>query len=80
MKARKPYERTTLIDPVTGKLPKLVNMVQVGHVPLDPRESFYVKWGDWFAISCLCFTLFAVLYGAFTGRAPIPTEPTSALG
>ena len=80
MKARKPYERTTLIDPATGQLPKLVNMVQVGHVPLDPRESLYVKWGDWFAISCLCFTLFAVLYGAFTGRIPIPTEPAPALG
>lgn len=79
MKARKPYERTTLIDPATGQLPKLVNMVQVGHVPLDPRESLYVKWGDWFAISCLCFTLFAVLYGAFTGRGPIPTESSPAL-
>jgi apolipoprotein N-acyltransferase len=80
MKARKPYERTTLIDPATGTLPKLTTMVQVGHIPLDPRESLYVKWGDWFAISCLCFTLFAVLYGAFTGRGGITPEPTPALG
>jgi len=67
MKARTPSERTTLIDPATGKMPKLATFVQVGHIPLDPRESLYVRWGDWFAMACLAATLFAVLYGAFVG-------------
>ncbi len=68
MQAKQPFERTTLIDPTTGKFPKLATFVQVGHIPLDPRQSLYVQWGDWFAMSCLGITLFAVLYGAFVGR------------
>ncbi len=72
MKLRQPNERTTLIDPATGKLPKLSTFVQVGYIPLDPRESLYVRFGDWFAMLCLGTTLFAVLYGAFVGRAAPP--------
>lgn len=76
MKSRQPNERTTLIDPATGKLPKLSTFVQVGYIPLDPRESLYVRWGDWFAMLCLGTSLFAVLYGAFVGRAAQSTEMT----
>ena len=72
-------ERTTLIDPATGKLPKLATIVQVGHIPLDPRESLYVRFGDWFAILCLGTTLFAVLYGAIVGRAARPSESAAAV-
>jgi apolipoprotein N-acyltransferase len=67
-KAHKPYERETLADPETGKLPKLCTMVQVGQIPLDPRESLYVRWGDWFGMSCLGAALFALLYGMIVGR------------
>ena len=43
-----------------GRPRKDMHAVLVGEVPLDPRDSLYVKWGDWFAISCglfvgLCF-------------------------
>ena len=68
MQAHKPYKRTTLIDPATGKLPKLATFVQIGYVPLDPRHSWYVLGGDWFAMSCLGLTIFAVIYGAVVGR------------
>ena len=78
-KSKDPYERTTLIDPATGKLPKLATIVQVGHIPLDPRESLYVRFGDWFALLCLGTTLFAVLYGAIVGRAARPLESAPAI-
>ena len=78
-KSKDQIERTTLIDPATGKLPKLATIVQVGHIPLDPRESLYVRFGDWFAMLCLGTTLFAVLYGALVGRAAQPNESPPAL-
>jgi apolipoprotein N-acyltransferase len=67
-KAHKPYERKALADPETGKLPKLCTIVQIGQIPLDPRESLYVRWGDWFGMSCLGAALFALLYGMIVGR------------
>lgn len=75
-KAREPHERKTLIDPATGKLPKLTNIVQVGHVPLDPRTSFYVRWGDWFALTCLGLTLFGVAFGFIVGQPSHAMPPT----
>ena len=71
-KAHEPFERTTLIDPATGKFPKLATIVQVGYIPLDPRESLYVRWGDWFAMTCLGLTLFSVFYGIFVVREMRP--------
>ncbi|QDT63399.1 apolipoprotein N-acyltransferase [Calycomorphotria hydatis] len=43
-----------------GRPRKDIQAVLVGEVPLDSRDSLYVKWGDWFAITCglfvgLCF-------------------------
>ncbi len=73
-KSKDLIERTTLIDPATGKLPKLATIVQVGHIPLDPRESLYVRFGDWFAMLCLGTTLFAVFYGAIVGRGAKANE------
>lgn len=45
----------TFVDPKTGRWRKSVNAALVHHVPLDHRSSLYVKWGDWFAGSCLWF-------------------------
>ena len=50
-----------------------------GELPLDPRESLYVRFGDWFAMLCLGTTLFAVFYGAIVGRAARPIESTAAV-
>ena len=36
-----------------GRLRKDVEAVLVADVPLDPRESLYVRLGDWFAGACL---------------------------
>lgn len=76
-RAHQPFERQTLIDPETGKLPKLSTMMQVGQIPLDPRESLYVRWGDWFGISCLGAALFTLFFGLFVGRE-IRTQPAVA--
>ncbi len=69
LKARKSPKRNTMIDPETGKLPKLANVTIVGQIPLDPRESLYVLGGDWFAMGCLVATLFALGAGMM-GRKP----------
>lgn len=45
--------RTTLRDPKTGRFYRQLNCAQVTDVPLDPRSSFYVATGDWFAAGCL---------------------------
>ncbi|MBL8849069.1 MAG: apolipoprotein N-acyltransferase [Planctomycetaceae bacterium] len=43
--------RTTMRD-AAGRFHKQLNAVLVSHVPLDPRTSLYVAWGDWFAALC----------------------------
>ena len=51
--------RKTMRDPRTGKFYKQYNCALVADVPLDPRESLYVRlglWGDWFAAACLLLT------------------------
>jgi apolipoprotein N-acyltransferase len=36
----------------SGRFHKQLNAALVSHVPLDPRRSLYVAWGDWFAALC----------------------------
>src|SRR5690606_1556993 len=50
--------RQRAVDPETGRS-KQVEAVLVDYVPLDPRQSLYVAWGDWFGTLCL------TLCGAF---------------
>lgn len=45
-------EELSLLDE-RGRLRKDVEAVLVADVPLDPRESLYVRLGDWFAGACL---------------------------
>ncbi|MBI5760592.1 MAG: apolipoprotein N-acyltransferase [Planctomycetales bacterium] len=62
--------RRRAVEPRTGRS-KQVEAVLVDTVPLDPRRSFYVTGGDWFAGLCLtacgCFCLI-VLTGRWLPR------------
>lgn len=49
--------RTTMRDPKTGKFHRQLNCALVGDVPLDSRNSLYVRLGDWFAAFCLIATI-----------------------
>lgn len=40
-------------DPATGKWRRQFSGIVFGQAPLDPRKSFYVQFGDWFAGLCL---------------------------
>ncbi len=49
--------RTGMRDPHTRRWHKQLNAVLVDSVPLDPRSSLYVRWGDWFAATCCLLAL-----------------------
>ena len=50
-----------LRDPATGHWRRQFSGIIFGQAPLDPRESLYVKYGDWFAGICLATTLLMLL-------------------
>lgn len=58
-----------------GNLRKSLNAVLVHEVPLDPRESFYLKHGDWFGQSCGFGTLLLFLTGIFLRKRPTQVTP-----
>ena len=39
-------------DPATGSWRRQFSGIIFGQAPLDPRESLYIRFGDWFAILC----------------------------
>lgn len=53
--------RTTARDPQTGTWHKQLNAALVHTVPLDPRQSLYVRFGDWFAGLCCIATVLGML-------------------
>ncbi|MGE0376714.1 MAG: apolipoprotein N-acyltransferase, partial [Planctomycetaceae bacterium] len=57
--------RKSIRDPETGRLHKQLNCALVSPVPLDPRSSLYVRWGDWFgalcAACCLCLAVAGIV-------------------
>jgi apolipoprotein N-acyltransferase len=57
--------RTGMRDPRTGRFYKSLNAALVADVPLDPRGSWYLWWGDVFAGGCLVLTLASIGYGRF---------------
>lgn len=57
-----------LRDPQTGHWRRQFSGIIFGQAPLDPRESLYVKYGDWFAGICLSLTLLAVLLSFLSSR------------
>jgi apolipoprotein N-acyltransferase len=71
--------RTTARDPHTGRWHKQLNVALVTNVPLDPRDSLYVRFGDWFAGLCSACALFWGLSGLSGGRRrglePIRSTP-----
>ena len=46
-----------------GRFHKQLNAALISHVPLDPRRSLYVVWGDWFAAVCGTACALLVLVG-----------------
>jgi apolipoprotein N-acyltransferase len=51
-------------DPSTGSWRRQFNGIIFGQVPLDPRSSLYVQYGDWFAGLCL-FAMLAFCVTSF---------------
>jgi apolipoprotein N-acyltransferase len=54
-------------DPSTGAWRRQFNGIIFGQVPLDPRSSLYVQYGDWFAGLCL-FAMLAVCVTSFMSK------------
>ena len=50
--------RTAARDPKTGAWHRQLNAALVHTVPLDPRRSLYVRFGDWFAMLCCASAAF----------------------
>ncbi len=49
----------------SGRFHRQLNCALVADVPLDPRSSFYVAGGDWFAFGCLIACLGVGFQGVF---------------
>ena len=43
-------------DPATGSWRRQFSGIIVGQAPLDPRDSLYIRFGDWFAMLCAVVT------------------------
>jgi apolipoprotein N-acyltransferase len=52
-----------MVDPATGRWRRQFSGVLSGQLPLDGRESFYLKFGDWFCWLCSATTIVAMLMG-----------------
>lgn len=57
-----PTVRTGMRGP-SGRFHKQLNAALISHVPLDPRQSLYVAWGDWFAGLCASACVLLALGG-----------------
>lgn len=62
--------RTSMRDPKTGRFHRQLNAALVADVPLDPRNSLYLWWGDWFAATCLVGCLVTTLLATLTRTTP----------
>lgn len=61
-------DRKTARDPKTGRWYRQLNAALVHTVPLDPRTSSYVRYGDWFATLCCGLTVFVGLTAIVPGK------------
>ncbi len=59
----------SMIDPDTGQRYRQCSAVMVGQIPLDGRSSFYLRFGDWFAMLCSVLAVGAMSIGF---RRPSP--------
>lgn len=64
--------RDSMRNPKTGRLHKQLNCAIVADVPLDPRTSLYVTWGDWFSVLCLILAVTTGLSGLFVKQRQLP--------
>ena len=55
--------RTGHRNPMTGRWRRQLNAVLVDVVPLDSRQSLYVRTGDWFAALCLLASMVIIVAG-----------------
>jgi len=63
--------RDSMRDKRTGRLHKQLSCAIVADVPLDPRTSWYITWGDWFAAGCLMACAAIGLSGIFRRRETV---------
>jgi apolipoprotein N-acyltransferase len=70
--------RESMRDPRTGRYQRQLNCALVGNVPLDPRKSLYVAWGDWFGLLCMVCCLGTGLTGLLLRARSVPLSATSA--
>jgi apolipoprotein N-acyltransferase len=66
--------RTSMVDPQTGSRHKQLNAALVGNVPLDPRTSLYVQFGDWFGMLCCASVSLVGLLAAVRRYSPSLTR------
>ncbi|MCA9113995.1 MAG: apolipoprotein N-acyltransferase, partial [Planctomycetaceae bacterium] len=74
--------RTSMRDETTGEFHRQFNGVLIRTVPLDPRTSLYVRWGDWFGNLCLLACGLIVVAGTvlrLRGRSKAKTPAHPAL-
>ena len=72
--------RETLRDPKSGRYHKSLNATVVADVPLDPRDSLYLWWGDWLAAGCLMLSLAGLGWGVLRGGPIVPAATETNAG
>lgn len=70
--------RARAVNEKTGKS-KMTEAYLVEAVPLDTRQSAYVRYGDWFAAGCLVLTILAAAWGLFRRRTGDPKEGSATI-
>lgn len=53
-------EVSGMVDPDTGRWRRQFNGLLLGQLPLDGRDSLYVRWGDWFCWLCALASVVAI--------------------
>ena len=68
----------SMIDPETGRRYRQCSAVMCGQIPLDGRSTFYLQFGDWFAMLCTGVTIVGLLKERFFRTAEVTvTSPKS---
>ena len=68
--------RDSMRDPETGEYHKQLNAVLIHEIPLDHRESLYVKLGDWFAGICAAGAVCFLIGGLWPGQRGEEQNPS----
>lgn len=57
------HNADSMVDPATGRRYRQCSAVLCGQLPLDGRTSIYLRFGDWFAVTCLALTCLGFAWG-----------------